>query len=86
MFSHADLRHMLEKAFLPTLCECTITVDGVMTLALLNPESHAQEMEVAGIRIAEIQNGRALAELVREVKRESLLRKTCGQNQSKRAG
>lgn len=86
MFSHADLQHILEKAFLPTLCKCSITADGVMTLELLNPESHMKEMEVAGIRIAEIQNGRALAELVREVRREAMLRKECGQDRSQQAG
>ncbi|MCV4287732.1 DUF1652 domain-containing protein [Pseudomonas capsici] len=86
MFSRIELQHMLEKAFLPTLCNCSFTDEGYMTLELFGPQSLVPDMLVSDIQIAKIHNGRALAELVRETKREALLLKLENQELPRQAG
>ena len=86
MFSHTELRHILEKAFDPTPCRCTISPEGTITLELLNPESHARELLVPGIPVASLTGGRDLAALVRDVKERASRRQNAETAPIKRQG
>lgn len=86
MFSHTELRHILEKAFEPTPCRCTISTEGTITLELLNPESLARELVVPGIPVASLTGGRALAALVRDVKERANRRQSAEADPVKRQG
>ncbi|BAP40846.1 DUF1652 domain-containing protein [Pseudomonas sp. 21LCFQ02] len=86
MFSHNELRHILEKAFAPTPCRCTISQEGTITLELLNPESHARELLVPGIPVASLTGGRDLAALVRDVKERASRRHAAAADPVKRQG
>ncbi|WNW13403.1 DUF1652 domain-containing protein [Pseudomonas sp. DTU_2021_1001937_2_SI_NGA_ILE_001] len=74
LLSQADLRHLMETAFVPMLCKCTITPDGLMSLELTHPGTHAQAFGMNGIQVAELDNGRAIASLVLGIREKLRLR------------
>lgn len=70
LLSHADLRHIMETAFVPILCKCTITEDGMMSLELTHPSTQAEEFSLGGIEVAQLDTGRAIANLVLGIREE----------------
>ncbi|BAP41633.1 DUF1652 domain-containing protein [Pseudomonas sp. 21LCFQ02] len=74
LLSHADLRHIMETAFVPSLCKCTITADGLMSLELSHPRTQAEEFSLSGIPVAQLDTGRAIASLVLGIREEVRLR------------
>lgn len=74
LLSHADLRHIMETAFVPSLCKCTITADGLMDLELTHPRTQAEEFSLSGIAVAQLDTGRAIASLVLGIREEVRLR------------
>ncbi|KQQ60118.1 hypothetical protein ASF84_05250 [Pseudomonas sp. Leaf127] len=71
MLSHLDLRHVMEVAFRPMTCKCTITPDGSMTVELKAPDTDFEILTVTGISTAKLSGGRAIAALVGEIKEEA---------------
>ncbi|MFJ4142695.1 DUF1652 domain-containing protein [Pseudomonas sp. NPDC089734] len=86
MLSHLELRHVMEVAFRPTICKCTIASDGLMTIELKNPETHVRELTMTGISTAKLSGGRAIAALVGEIKDEARRALTSGKEEVKRQG
>lgn len=74
LLSHADLRHIMETAFVPSLCKCTITTDGLMSLELTHPRTHNEQFSLSGIPVVELDTGRAIASLVLGIREELRLR------------
>ncbi|RMQ47711.1 hypothetical protein ALQ04_04142 [Pseudomonas cichorii] len=86
MLSHLELRHVMEVAFRPTVCKCTITPDGLMSIELSNPETHIKELTMTGIPTARLSGGRAIAALVGEIKDEARRAQAAGKEDIKRQG
>ena len=70
MISSLEIRHIIEAAFLPTKCACTISSDGSMTIQLTSPENAEEQLTVTGIDSASVASSRAIAALVAELKEE----------------
>lgn len=86
MLSHLELRHVMEVAFRPAICKCTITPDGLMAIELRNPETNVQELNLTGISTAKLSGGRAIAALVGEIKDEARRAKASEKEEIKRQG
>ncbi|MBX8511710.1 DUF1652 domain-containing protein [Pseudomonas cichorii] len=86
MLSHLELRHVMEVAFRPTICKCTISPDGLMSIELRNPETHILELTMTGIPTAKLSGGRAIAALVGEIKDEARRAKAVDKDEIKRQG
>lgn len=70
MLSHLELRHVMEVAFRPLTCKCTITPAGDMTIELKAPDTEFEVLTLTGISTAKLSGGRAIAALVGEIKEE----------------
>lgn len=71
MISHIELRHIVETAFLPKKCVCTIEPPGSMTVQIFNEDSGTEELTVTGIDPSRLVSSRAIASLVVEIKEEA---------------
>lgn len=70
MISVLELRHIVETAFLPKKCICSISPRGSMTVQIFNQETGMEELTVAGIDSSRIVSSRAIAALVAEINEE----------------
>lgn len=69
MISTLELRHIIENAFLPKKCVCTIQPDHCMTIRIGSPDE-IDAFTVTGIDLARCATSRAIAGLVAELKEE----------------
>lgn len=75
MISRLELQHIIEVAFLPTECICSIHLDNSMTIQLLNPDTRKEELTVLGIDATKLATSHAIATLVAELKEEARMRR-----------
>lgn len=73
MISHLELRHIVEAAFLPKKCRCTVGPSGSMMVQIFDQDSGKEELTVTGIDSSGIVSARAIARLVVEIKEEMRL-------------
>ena len=85
MLSHIELRHVIEKAFLPKICRCSISPRGSMTIQIFNPDTREEELVVTGIDLAALVGSRAIAALVGEIKEEALMKSVVSERTSRHA-
>lgn len=85
MISNLELRHIVETAFLPARCLCTIDPTGSMTVQIFQSEAGMEEFTVTGIDSSRLTTSRAIAELVGELKEDMNLQKQ-GLARQKRKG
>jgi hypothetical protein len=71
MISHLELRHIVETAFLPKKCICTIEPAGSMTIQIFDQNSDMEELTVTGIDSSRLVSSRAIAALIGEIKEEA---------------
>ena len=74
MISSLDLRHIIEMAFLPKRCACTIAADGSMTIEIFHQNTSLPELTVSGIDSSGLTAGRAIAALVLGLREELRLK------------
>lgn len=74
MLSHLELRNVIETAFLPKPCRCSISPDGSMTIQLFTVGTRKEELTVKGIDWRALGSGRAIAALVAEIKEEAQIK------------
>ena len=74
MISGPDLRHIVEMAFLPKRCACTIGEDGLMTIEIFHQHTNLAELTVSGIDSSSLTAGRAIAALVLGLREELRLK------------
>lgn len=74
MISSPDLRHIIEMAFLPKRCACTIAADGLMTIEIFHQNTNLAELTVSGIDSSGLTAGRAIAALVLGLREELRLK------------
>jgi hypothetical protein len=85
MLSRLELRHIIENAFLPKACSCSITPRGSMTIQLFNPNTREEELVVTGIDPATLVSSRAIAALVGEIKEEARMKPSAPERISQHA-
>lgn len=69
MISTLELRHIIETAFLPTRCVCSIRHDS-LNIQLIDPSNQQELLTVAGIDPKALGSSRAIANLISEIKEE----------------
>jgi tryptophanase len=70
MISREELRHIVEMAFLPKKCVCTVDAGGLMTIQIFNQNTHQQELTFSGIDSSGLTTGRPIAALVLGLREE----------------
>ena len=70
MISSQELTHIVEMAFLPKRCACTIDPTGSMTIQIFNQNTDKEELTFAGIDATTLTAGRAIANLVLGLREE----------------
>jgi hypothetical protein len=65
--SNLELRSIIERAFLPMRCSCTVMSDS-MTVELIDPLTERVELLVSGIALDRLDTSRALCELIGELR------------------
>lgn len=67
--SNLELRSIIESAFLPMRCNCTV-LDDTMTVEVIDPSTEHVELLVSGIALDRLDTSRALCELISELHAE----------------
>ncbi|RON42377.1 DUF1652 domain-containing protein [Pseudomonas brassicacearum] len=75
MISPLELRHIIETAFLPTKCVCSICADNRMTVQLLDADTEKEELTVIGVDSTKLVSSHAIVTLVAELKEEARMRR-----------
>jgi hypothetical protein len=65
--SNLELRSIIESAFLPMRCNCTV-MDDTMTVEVIDPVTEHVELLVSGIALDRLDTSRALCELISELR------------------
>lgn len=61
--SNLELRSIIESAFLPLRCNCTV-MDDSMTVEVIDPYTDRVELLASGIALAQLDTSRALCDLI----------------------
>jgi hypothetical protein len=65
--SNLELRSIIESAFLPMCCNCTV-IDDAMTVEVIDPLTQRVELLATGIALDRLDTSRALCELITELR------------------
>ncbi|MGV6394786.1 DUF1652 domain-containing protein [Pseudomonas caspiana] len=66
--STLELRSIVEGAFLPLRCTCSVAPDSSMTVQITDPDSERVELFVTGISMERLNTTREISELVAELR------------------
>lgn len=67
--SNLELRSIIESAFLPLRCNCTVLED-VMTVEVIDPVTEHVELFASNIALDSLDNSHALCVLIRDLQAE----------------
>jgi hypothetical protein len=70
MISDLELRHIVESGFLPVKCICSISPTRVMTIQLIDPDTHEIGMTVPGIPVSDLTSIRFISDLIAQIREE----------------
>lgn len=70
MISHLQLRQIIESAFVPLQCQCTISSDGLLTVKVVGAQSERVYLLATSISTATLTNVRAISNLIAELRIE----------------
>jgi len=70
MMSILEQRQIIESAFLPLNCRCTIEADDSMTLEIRAPQNDQVLLRAAGIQRGELSSSRAISQLVLRLRQQ----------------
>ncbi|WP_070885336.1 DUF1652 domain-containing protein [Pseudomonas sp. D1-3] len=70
MMSILEQRQIMESAFLPLNCRCTIEADDTMTLEIRAPEDDHLLLSVSGIQRSELSSSRSISQLVLRLRQQ----------------
>jgi len=62
--SDLELRSIIESAFLPLRCNCTVSAAKVMTVEVIDPATERVELFVSGIELDKLDTSRAICDLI----------------------
>ncbi|MGV8920428.1 MAG: DUF1652 domain-containing protein [Pseudomonas sp.] len=66
--STLELRSIIESAFLPSRCICTVGADNSLTVQISDPHSGRVDLLVAGISLERLNTSRDICDLVTELR------------------
>lgn len=66
--STLELRGIIERAFLPLRCTCTVAPDYSMTVQIFAPKSDRVDLFVTGISLERLNTSRDICDLVTELR------------------
>lgn len=66
--SDLELRSIVESAFLPLRCNCTVSVTNVMTVEVIVPVTERVELFVTGIELDRLDTSRAICDLITQLR------------------
>ncbi|WP_268800590.1 DUF1652 domain-containing protein [Pseudomonas huanghezhanensis] len=66
--SDLELRSIIESAFLPMRCNCTVSANQSMTVEVIDPETERVELYVTGIALDRLDTSRAISELISQLR------------------
>lgn len=69
MMSSRQQRQLIEAAFIPRVCKCTIMSNGVVTIQLSDPISDAVLLEVRDVRAGDLMNWAAIDRFAADLQR-----------------
>lgn len=70
MIPHSELRQIIESAFAPLQCQCTIADDGCMTVEVAGAQTERVYLLATGIKTGSLTNMRAVSNLIAELRIE----------------
>ncbi|HEY0287131.1 MAG TPA: DUF1652 domain-containing protein [Pseudomonas sp.] len=62
--SDLELRSIIESAFLPLRCNCTVSTGKSMTVEVIDPQTEQVKLFVTGIALDKLDTSRALCDLI----------------------
>lgn len=65
-----ELRNIMEHAFLPLQCTCSVQPDQSMTLDIKDPQTGRSLLTVAGISVTRLNSSRDISNLIAELRLE----------------
>ena len=65
-----ELRNIMEHAFLPLQCTCTVQPDQSMTLDIKDPQTGRSLLTVADISVTRLNSSRDISSLITELRLE----------------
>jgi hypothetical protein len=68
--STLELRGIIESAFLPLRCTCTVASDNSLTVQITDPHSDRMDLLVTGISLDRLNTSRDICDLVTELRCE----------------
>ncbi|MDB6144229.1 MAG: Protein of uncharacterized function [Pseudomonas sp.] len=66
--STLELRGIIERAFLPLRCTCTVAPDYSLTVQIADPQSDRVDLFVTGISLDRLNTSRDICDLVAELR------------------
>lgn len=66
--SDLELRGIIENAFLPLRCHCTVAPDNSMTVEIIEPDTDRVQVVRSGIALDRLDTSRAINDLVAELR------------------
>jgi len=66
--STLELRGIIERAFLPLRCTCSVAPDYSMTVQISDPQSDRVDVLVTGISLDRLNTSRDISDLVAELR------------------
>lgn len=74
MLSDLEIKHLLETAFLPQRCVCSLVPYGSISVQIFDHGSSEPLLTIAGISRVEVTSSRSIANLVGQIREEIRLR------------
>ena len=68
--SDLELRSIIESAFLPLRCNCTVSAAETMTVEVVDPATERVELYVSGIVLDRLDTSRAICDLITHLRSE----------------
>lgn len=84
MISTLELRHIIECAFQPLACTCSVNPDGSLMIKVYDSFSGRVDILVTGITTSELTSSRTIANLIGELRAEMAIHKDSGETVSAR--
>lgn len=76
MMSILEQRQIIESAFLPFNCRCTVEADDTLTLEIRAPENNRVLMRAEGIQRSELSSSRSISQLVLRLRQQLTTQET----------
>lgn len=70
MMSALEFRQIVESAFLPHRCVCSVGPDDSVTIQIRDPSTDDVLINIAGIKRSDLSSSRAISKLVLQVRQD----------------